>query len=462
MVPAGPAPNPFQSPPPEESPTHVRYVVMGFLLILSFLTYFDRVCIVRAQQEISHDLQLEDWQMGLVLSAFWFAYAVFEIPGGWMGDRYGARVTLTRVVLAWSLFTALSGCASGFIMLLTFRFLFGAGEAGAYPNMAIVQSKWLPTKSRARAGGLLWLAARWGGAFSPMLFAGLMRTLDVMRADGKLSFIPGLEDVASWRIGFWIAGLLGVVWCVAFYPWYRNEPAEKPSVNAAELALIGEGRKGKEVHSMSWEMWKALGCSKSLWAMAFLYVSGSFGWSFFVSWLPKYLLDKHEMTFAASESFWKQPLFYGGISCLVGGLLCDWFVRRTGWKRLGRALFPLTGYLTASIAIFSVQFVSNADHAVVLICMAGAAYDFGQGANWASIVDIGGRYAGTAAGFINMLGNLGNSLQPIIGAWVFNRFGWGPLFVVYSMAFLLAASMWLFIDPTKTFYREEKEAHPLA
>ena len=164
------------SPLPSSSPSHARYAVMAFLCVLSFLTYFDRVCIVRAQGDIQRDLHLSDTQFGLVLGAFWFAYALFEIPGGFLGDRYGARGTLTRIVLAWSLFTALSGSAVGFFSLFAYRFLFGVGEAGAYPNMARVQGAWLPVRSRARAGGLLWLCARWGGAFSPVIFGAMLRT----------------------------------------------------------------------------------------------------------------------------------------------------------------------------------------------------------------------------------------------------------------------------------------------
>ena len=124
--------------------------------MLSFLTYYDRQCIVRAQESIQESLAMTDQQMGLVFGAFWLAYALFEIPGGWMGDRLGARFTLTRIVLAWSLFTALTGAATGFYSLLVYRFLFGVGEAGAYPNMAHVQSRWLPKVERARAGGILW------------------------------------------------------------------------------------------------------------------------------------------------------------------------------------------------------------------------------------------------------------------------------------------------------------------
>ena len=424
---------------------------MGFLLALSFLTYFDRVCIVRVQGEIQGELGLSVNQFGLILGAFWLAYALFEIPGGWLGDRYGARGTLTRIVLAWSVCTILTGFATGFASLLAFRFLFGVGEAGAYPNLARIQSAWLPKDSRGRAGGLLWLAARWGGAFSPFLFAGLIRLADHPSVRQAL---PALAWASSWRVGFMFAGCVGLVWCVGFAWWFRDDPADKPSVNAAELALIREGRpdqpEGRPRTTGS--TWRALLASRSLWAMAAHYIFAAFGWSFFVSWMPRFLQDVHGVKFAASESLWKQPLLYGGISCLVGGVLSDRLIRATGWRWFGRALFPIAGLSTAAAAMYAIRFVSKPEDAVILMCVAGSAYDFGQGANWASIIDIGGRFSGTAAGFINMLGNLSNAAQPVIGAWVFKHYGWNALFTVYTGTFLAAALMWLIIDPRKTFY----------
>src|SRR5262249_11190547 len=149
-------------------------VVLAFLCVLSFLTYFDRIFLMRAQGDIQRDLAITDREMGLIFGAFFVAYAIFEIPGGWMGDRYGARITLSRIVLGWSFFVVLSGTATGFLSLLIYRFLFGAGEAGAYPNMARVQERWLPARTQAMAGGVIWLMARWGGAFSPLLFGAML------------------------------------------------------------------------------------------------------------------------------------------------------------------------------------------------------------------------------------------------------------------------------------------------
>jgi ACS family glucarate transporter-like MFS transporter len=186
----------------------------------------------------------------------------------------------------------------------------------------------------------------------------------------------------------------------------------------------------------------------------FLYVFGSFGWSFFVSWMPEYLKRVHHLQFEKSEQFWKQPLFYGGISCLLGGIVSDWLVRRISNKRLARAILPVGGCLTAAIAVFGTRFVRDSDSAVMLMCLAGAAYDFGQAANWATIVDVGGRYAGVATGLIN-LGNLGNVIQPWLNARLAERYDWNTPLAILAVAFSLAAAMWLFIDPRRTFYETE-------
>jgi ACS family glucarate transporter-like MFS transporter len=437
-----------------ERKTRVRMAVVALLCVLSFLTYYDRQCIARAQESIQESLQISDSQMGLVFGAFWLAYALFEIPGGWMGDRLGARFTLTRIVLAWSLFTALTGAATGFYSLLVYRLLFGAGEAGAYPNMAHVQSRWLPRAEQARAGGMLWFFARCGAAFAPLIFGTLTRSVESLQLAVGASF-EWFAGIPSWRIGFFISGALGVVWCLAFYPWVRDDPAEKPSVSAAELRHIQSGRGDLESsHRIDARVWRRLFSSPSLWAMAMYYICGSFGWSFFVSWMPRYLKESHGVSFEKSEWSSAWPLLCGGIACLVGGILSDALVKRTGWRRLGRAVFPVSGCLVAAAAMLAIPHVRSQRDATILMCLAAAAFDFGQAANWAAIVDMGGRYAGIALGFINMVGNLGNAAQPYIGAEVFNRLGWPTLFGMYAVAFVLAAAMWTVINPWRVFYEE--------
>jgi ACS family glucarate transporter-like MFS transporter len=434
--------------------TKVRLSVLAFLCALSFLTYYDRQCIVRAQESIQSELTIDDDQMGVIFGAFWLAYALFEIPGGWMGDRIGARFTMTRIVLAWSLFTALTGLATGFYSLLLYRFLFGAGEAGAFPNMARIQSRWLPISERARAGGLIWLTARWGAAFGPLVFGTLTRGIhSIQSAAEPLPLFEWLRTVAPWRIAFIASGALGLIWCLAFYPWFRDDPAQKRSVSEAERQYIETGRGNVESrHRMDCHVWRRLFSSPSLWALALYYFFGSIGWSFFVSWMPRYLKAVQGVAFENSEWASALPLFCGGIACIVGGALSDAVVKKTARRRFGRAIFPVSGCLIAAVSMLLITHAKTAQSATVLMCVAAAAFDFGQAANWASMVDIGGRNAGVAMGFVNMVGCLGHAVQPYVGARIFNTLGWDALFALYAAAFLVAMTMWAVIDPTRTFY----------
>ena len=226
-----------------QRPTHIRFGVLGFACSLSLLTYLDRVCISRVKGEIRTDLGLGAVEMGIVLSAFVVGYAIFEVPGGWMGDRWGSRRVITRIVLWWSLFTALTGCVWRFAWdsgheisilgttvtlgfagcaLVLVRFLFGCGEAGAYPNLARVTGIWFPFRERAFAQGAVWMCARLGGAVAPVVIGWLTIQL-------------------GWRQAFWFLGLVGGAWAIAFYTWFRDTPEEKPSCNPAERELIRAG-----------------------------------------------------------------------------------------------------------------------------------------------------------------------------------------------------------------------------
>ena len=194
----------------------VRHQVLALLFLLSIITYIDRVCIAIAGPRMQEDLGIRPDQWGWVVGVFAIAYAAFEIPSGAMGDRIGPRKVLTRIVLWWSAFTSLTGFAWSYLVLLPIRFLFGAGEAGAYPNSSCSIARWFPTVERARAHGLVWMASRIGGALSPFLV------------------IP-IQMAYGWRVSFFVFGFLGVLWAIVWYRWYRDHPTEKPGVTREEL-----------------------------------------------------------------------------------------------------------------------------------------------------------------------------------------------------------------------------------
>ena len=208
---------------PNEQPTRVRYLVLAFLAAMTFILYLDRSCISQAAPAIQKELQISETQKAMIFNAFALAYALFEIPAGRWGDRFGSRRIVTRIVLWWSFFTALTGAAGGFISLVAIRFLFGAGEAGALPNSARILREWFPDSARGRAQGIVTTAMLLGGAASNATSQWLI-------------------DKIGWRWSFPVFALVGVGWAAAFYLWFRDDPADHPQTNDAERRLIAAGR----------------------------------------------------------------------------------------------------------------------------------------------------------------------------------------------------------------------------
>ncbi|MEJ7609435.1 MAG: MFS transporter [Bryobacteraceae bacterium] len=288
--------------PHTQVPTKTRYWVVVFAVTLAILSYIDRVCISQAAPVMSKDLGLSKVQMGYIFAAFAVSYALFEIPGGWMGDRMGPRRVLMRIVIWWSAFTALTGFAWNFASLYTVRFLFGAGEAGCFPNLTKAFSAWLPNDERVRAQGVMWMFARWGGAFTPPLVV--------------LAF-----HFMSWRWAFVAFGALGVVWAAIFYWWYRDDPRDNKSVNQAELALLA----GNEELASSGHgnvPWGKLLASRSVWLLWIQYFCLSYPWYFFITWLPTFLKENYpNMSDQERSVLAIFPLFFGGLGSLFSGFM---------------------------------------------------------------------------------------------------------------------------------------------
>src|SRR5947209_12946778 len=240
-----------------QRPTRVRYWVIVFAVTLAVVTYIDRVSISFAAPSMRRDLGLTAVQMGWAFTAFGWAYALFEIPGGYLGDWIGPRNVLTRIVLWWSFFTAATGWAWNFVSLVTTRFLFGAGEAGCFPNLTKAFTTWLPEKERVRAQGIMWLSARWGGAFTPPLVALVITQV-------------------AWRHAFELFGCLGVVWAVVFFRWYRNNRLDNPKLNAAERNQLRESATLAAGHGDV--PWSKFASSLQVWVICLQYSSPSCGW----------------------------------------------------------------------------------------------------------------------------------------------------------------------------------------
>jgi ACS family glucarate transporter-like MFS transporter len=442
-------------------PTRVRYWVIGFAITLAIIQYIDRVAISQAMPDIARDLNFSDKQRGLVFSAFTLAYALFEIPTGWLGDKIGARKVLMRVVLWWSFFTAATGWAWNYTSMLVTRFLFGAGEAGCFPNLTKAFSAWLPTRDRTRAQALMWMGARWGGASAPLLVVMVMTFM-------------------SWRWAFLVFALLGVVWAIIFYAWFRDNPRDHKSVNAAELELLKEN--AHNVHGHGNVPWRKLITRPTLWLLGAQYACLSFGWYFYVTWLPTYLKDVRGMEIKSNvvmnwlanllegslspETTMKVlaailagiPLLFGGFGSLVAGIVSSRLIARTGRVTLVRRTFGFVGLTGAAVLLMVSFYIRDPLFAMLAMGMASFFNDTTLPGSWTTCMDIGGKFAGTVSGSMNMLGNFGGMAGPVVVGFVLdwtNR-DWQLAFAISAAIYFLGAICWLFIDPVKPL--EEKEA----
>lgn len=406
----------------------VRYRVLTVLFLLSTITYLDRVCMNVVSKYVKTDLHLDNQQFGWILGAFSLAYALFEIPTGASGDKIGPRRVLTRVVLWWSAFTALTGTAFNFLYLLIVRFLFGIGEAGAYPNASIVISRWFPAVEVGRAQSVIWAAGRLGGALTPLLVLPLVHWV-------------------GWRWAFAALGLLGVLWAIGWYSWFRDEPAQQAGIQEAEIQEIESGRRIKQTdHRIPWT---TIIRHPDLWALMLMCHLFFYGSYFFTNWSSVYFQEGRGLSEDQTKHFISLSYFLGAIGCLTGGILSDALTKRYGLK-IGRRAVGVGGLGLSSLFFLLAGLTTDNQMAGYLLAVCVLLKDLALPVAFAVCVDIGQRNAGTVTGAMNFAGQLGGFFITILFGIIVehtHNFNY-PLFMIAG-CLLVSALLWLRIDPTR-------------
>ncbi len=424
---------------PNAPPSKTRFVVLGFLCSLAFIFYIDRICISKAVPKILKDLDITKTQMSYVLGAFTLAYSLFEVPTGWWGDRYGSRGVMTRIVVWWSIFTALTGAALGLYSLVLVRLLFGAGEAGAFPNTARILSRWFPANRRGVAQGMVNSMAQVGGAVAPLLTAYCIEWI-------------------GWRWTFAVFSLPGFVWVAVFYWWFRDDPATHPGVNAAELQLIREGQPVLAPAAHPPIPWRAVRSSLNVYLLGGVLACTAFNSYLYFSWYSTYLEEGRGLESIASGKLASVVLTGGAIGCLSGGFIIDWLLRRIPSRRWCRGLWGSFALTTASICL---MVGVNCDDPSVAAIWTAASVMMALSTLaswWGAVTDISGRHLGALFGLMNSIGGVGALVsQLFVGQfadWMEKRghqgrAQWDPMFYVYAGVLLIGACGWLLIDSSK-------------
>ncbi|MDX1947842.1 MAG: MFS transporter [Pirellulaceae bacterium] len=423
-------------------PTHVRYGVLFALCSLAVLLYIDRVSIGQAATAIRDSLDLKIDQWSWVNNAFILAYCIFEVPTGHWGDRYGSRGVIARIVIWWSLFTMLTGAGFDLWSLIAIRFLFGAGEAGAFPNAARVVTHWFPPAERGLARGAITTTSLLGGALAQPLSAWLVQTI-------------------GWRAMFGLYGLLGIVWAAFFYWWFRDDPAQHPACNAAEQKHIGVPECSHEGDHPAID-WLRVILSPNVWLMgAIMVVSATLFYMQF-QWYPTYLEEARQISKQLSGNLTGIVIVGGALGALAGGFFSDFLLRRSADRRWSRRL---AGFVTLTLSAASLWAVRYCESTVAATLCNAAALFFLQLSIptwWTVVAEISGRHGAAMWGLMNSLGGLGVFTMTFLVGWVVrNREQaglekleiWRPVFDGVALALAFGACCWLLVDATRPIFR---------
>ncbi len=398
--------------------------VLVFMSSLSMITYLDRLCISVAGPRMQEELGLSPTQWGWIMGVFVLGYGMFEMPLGALGDRFGQRKVIARIVVWWSGFTTLTGMMSGFYSLLVTRFLFGVGEAGAFPNISGVISRWFPATQRARAQGCVWAASRLGGAMSSIVVVPIMVLL-------------------GWRAMFFLFGSFGLVWVLVWLRRYRD-PGSRPAAGEAAAGDLATG------HNYAAVPWRRLFRHRQIRRIMIMYSCYVWGSTFYLSWFHTYLVRGRGFTESEMGFYASLPFVMGLLGNLSGSWLADRLCAKYGLK-IGRRLMGSTCLTVTSLLICATALTDDKVTAVVLLTLGFGVMDCMLSSAWSLCLDVGGRFAGAVSGAMNTAGHVGGFACSVLFGYIVKETGSydAPLFVVATMV-ALAAYLFSRIDPTQS------------
>jgi sugar phosphate permease len=424
-----------------QAPTRVRHIVLGLTVAAYMITYIDRVAISAAVPSIQAEFGFSIVTMGWILGAYQLSYALFQIPGGWLGDRFGPRRALLAIVSWWSVFTAATALTWSAASMMVCRFLFGMGEAGAFPIATRSLSRWMLPAERGFAQGVTHAGSRLGGALTPVLVV----------------FLIGLY---GWRAPFYIFAVLGLAWAAVWYWFYRDSPNEHRSVNEAERALIANGI-GSTSHRSKVVPWKQILRSPQMWLLSTMYFCYGYDIGIFLTWFPKYLHAERHFELQQMGLYASLPLLAGVAGDICGGWFSDLALKRSGNLKFARRVVAIPGFLIAAITIPLACFAGDPLVSVGYFAIAVFGIELTVGVSWAVTLDIGGEFAGSVSAVMNTFGNLGAAVAASLTGYIVNASGWTAAFFVLAGYSLVAAILFTRIDASRRVYESAPQVERL-
>lgn len=415
-------------------PTRTRHIVLWLTVAAYMITYMDRVVISSAVPSIKEDLGLDNQTMSWILSSFRWGYALFQIPGGWLGDLIGPRRALSLIVIWWSAFTCITALAFNAWSMIIFRFLFGVGEAGAFPIATRSLSRWMLPTERGYAQGITHAGSRLGAALTPALVTALIATY-------------------GWRMPFVLFGCVGVLWSAIWYWYYRDTPDEHTGVNAAELELIHSSLGGSKKKAVTGAVpWGPILASPTLWMLVAMYFC--YGWclAVYLDWFPTYLKEHRGLTLKQMGFYASLPLFAGVLGDFLGGWVSDRIAHQTKNLKLARSGVALAGFLIAAAGIIPATLAASPELCVAFTCIAFFGLEVTVGVSWAVPLDIGGDFAGSVSSVMNTAGNIGGAISSLAVGYLVSAYGWNVPFLVAAALCLLGAILFARLDASRRIF----------
>ena len=397
------------------------------------ITYMDRVVISAAVPSIQQELGISIVAMGWILSSFRWGYALFQIPGGWLGDRIGPRRALSLIVTWWSGFTALTAASFSASSMAVVRFLFGVGEAGAFPIATRSLSRWMLPTERGYAQGITHAGSRLGAAFTPPIVVWLIAEF-------------------GWRTPFYVFGVLGLFWAVLWFWYYRDTPDEHGSLNEAERELIREKLGAPNKRSAKDVPWGIILGTRQIWVLSAMYFCYGYCLAVYLDWFPKYLnahrgFDLKQMGFYASL-----PLLAGVLGDFLGGWISDRWAHSSGNLRLARRGVGSFGFAVAAAGILPATLTADPQLSVVFTCLAFFGLELTVGVSWAIPLDVGGDFAGSVSAVMNTMGNIGGAISSAVVGYLVQGYGWNVPFLVAAALCVTAAFLFARIDASRRLF----------
>jgi sugar phosphate permease len=423
---------------PMSKPSKVRYIVLVGICLLYFISYLDRVTISVAAPKIIQEFAFSKSTMGLIFSAFAISYALFQIIGGTLGDRFGPRRILSLLMAWWSMFTILTGFAASFLSFFIVRLMFGLGEAGGFPVATRGLASWFPSTNRGLLQGTTHAASRVGAAFAPPIIVAIV-----------IYF-------GGWRWGFYLLGGLGLLWTIFFFIFFRNTPREIAAVNEGERALIREDKPSLLAEKPPIP-WRKILHSKDLWALTFSYFTYGYTLWIYLTWLPTYLTQGRHFSFAQLGIVASLPLVGGILGDLAGGLVCDTIYKKTGNINLARRSIIIISFVGSAAFTIPAALVSSALLSEILIIGAVFMLECAVSVCWTISMDLGGEhYSGTVSSFMNTGNGIAGIIAPIIFGYLIDRTGsWVPGFSIGSVLLIVGAFTILLVNAKNSIDPED-------